>query len=86
MGMFVFAAISVAHSDALDYKGFKREDAGGSVHCGGDMSSSGFDGTTDGFGDLSPPAQVMAEDAAVTSPWYPSLHPYALPAPAPIAG
>ena len=41
---------------ALDCKGFKREgDRGGngSVYCGGDMSSSSFDGTTEGLGDSS---------------------------------
>lgn len=41
---------------ALDCKGVQREGArgsNGSVYCGGDMSSSSFDGTTDGFGDSS---------------------------------
>ena len=39
----------------LDCQGFKREghqdSGGGGVYCGGDMSSSSFDGTTDGLGD-----------------------------------
>ena len=37
---------------APDCRGVRSGD-GGSVHCGGDMSSSSFDGTTDGFGDSS---------------------------------
>lgn len=42
---------------ALDCKGLQRADekksdgAAGTTHCGGDMSSSDFDGSTDGFGD-----------------------------------
>ena len=41
---------------ALDCSGFKREGTlsnGGTVYCGGDISSSSFDGGTDGFGDSS---------------------------------
>jgi hypothetical protein len=41
---------------ALDCKGLKREgsqDNSGTVYCGGDMSSSSYDGTTDGLGDYS---------------------------------
>lgn len=38
---------------APDCQGFKRDGAGGTVYCGGDMSSSSVDGTTDGFGDSS---------------------------------
>lgn len=40
----------------VDCKGVKRDgamDSGGTVHCGGDMSSPSFDGSTDGFGDSS---------------------------------
>lgn len=39
----------------LDCSRIRREggDAGTSVYCGGDMSSTTFDGTTDGFGDSS---------------------------------
>lgn len=40
----------------LDCMGLKHEESqseGGSVYCVGDMSSSSFDGTTDGFGDAS---------------------------------
>jgi len=37
---------------APDCRGVKSGDGGG-VHCGGDMSNSSFDGTTDGFGDAS---------------------------------
>lgn len=41
---------------AADCSGFKREDeekggTGGTPYCGGDFSSSSFDGSTDGFGD-----------------------------------
>lgn len=41
---------------ALDCMGVKRagsQDNSGTVYCGGDMSSSSYDGTTDGFGDSS---------------------------------
>lgn len=41
----------------LNCRGFKRagqqDSGGGAVYCGGDMSSSSFDGTTDGLGDSS---------------------------------
>lgn len=39
----------------LDCSGVQRDrgKTGTVVHCGGDMSSSGFDGGTDGFGDSS---------------------------------
>ena len=41
---------------AADCARLRRQDApgnAGAVHCGGDMSDSGFDGGTDGFGDAS---------------------------------
>ena len=31
----------------------KGRDSGATLYCGGDLSNSGFDGTTDGFGDAS---------------------------------
>lgn len=43
-------------SYVLDCQGVKREGAqgnSGTVYCGGDISSSSFDGSTDGFGDSS---------------------------------
>lgn len=48
--------ISNGFSYVLDCKGVKREGAqgnSGTVYCGGDISSSSFDGSTDGFGDSS---------------------------------
>jgi hypothetical protein len=48
--------ISNGFSYALDCAGFKREgeqNNSGNIYCGGDMSSSSFDGTTDGYGDTS---------------------------------
>lgn len=52
---------------ALDCKGVKREGSqggNGSVYCGGDMSSSSFDGTTDGFGDSSSSFGGSSSDSA----------------------
>lgn len=48
--------ISNGFSYVLDCQGVKREGAqgnSGTVYCGGDISSSSFDGSTDGFGDSS---------------------------------
>lgn len=52
---------------AVDCKGVKRDGAqgsGGTVHCGGDMSSSSFDGSTDGFGDSSSSFGDTSSDSA----------------------
>lgn len=38
---------------ALRQSGQRGDNSSGPVHCGGDFSSSGFDGGTDGFGDSS---------------------------------
>ena len=48
--------ISNGFSYTLDCTGINRDGAqntSGNIYCGGDMSSSSFDGTTDGYGDSS---------------------------------